>query len=166
MSGKIALVIGATSGVGEATALELASQNVSVTLVGRDVERGKAILKKCGELGTGVHAFESVDISLVANVKAFAAKYKASTPHLDYLILTAGILTDGTRRETKEENDIVLAVSYYARFVIFKELEDLIKSSKTRTISVLAPGKGTVSFSHTHPFRSSPFHFLSEHPFS
>eukprot|EP00981_Chlorochromonas_danica_P001314 scaffold281_cov282-Ochromonas_danica.AAC.14 len=51
LPGKRAIVIGGTSGIGEGIARRLAKAQVSITIVGRDADRGQAIVKELGELG-------------------------------------------------------------------------------------------------------------------
>ena len=49
MSGKVCLVTGATSGIGEVTARELASRGATVVLVGRNRERCEASVQRIRE---------------------------------------------------------------------------------------------------------------------
>ncbi|MDT5195618.1 MAG: hypothetical protein QOH20_2372, partial [Mycobacterium sp.] len=45
LRGKTALVTGATSGIGRAAAVQLASQGASVVVHGRNAERGQAVVE-------------------------------------------------------------------------------------------------------------------------
>lgn len=62
VAGKVALITGATSGIGRATALALARQGARVVLVGRDAERGRAVARKA-EITGGTALFLAADLS-------------------------------------------------------------------------------------------------------
>jgi len=51
LAGKVIIVTGATSGIGEATAIEIAREGGRVVLAGRRKERGEAIIRTIREAG-------------------------------------------------------------------------------------------------------------------
>jgi NAD(P)-dependent dehydrogenase (short-subunit alcohol dehydrogenase family) len=61
LSGKTALVTGATSGIGKATALALAAAGASVAVSGRDKEKGQAVVDAITAAG-GEATFIAADL--------------------------------------------------------------------------------------------------------
>jgi NAD(P)-dependent dehydrogenase (short-subunit alcohol dehydrogenase family) len=68
-AGKVALITGATSGIGAATALAFARRGADIIVVGRDATRGEEVARGC--VGSGGEAlFFQADVSQPANVAA------------------------------------------------------------------------------------------------
>src|SRR5258707_2422007 len=62
LEGKVALVTGATSGIGKAAAIQLAAQGAEVIVHGRDANRGAAVVAEI-EKGGGSARFVAADMS-------------------------------------------------------------------------------------------------------
>src|SRR5258708_9431215 len=61
LEGKVALVTGATSGIGKAAAIQLAAQGATVIVHGRDADRGAAVVAEI-ENGGGSARFVGADL--------------------------------------------------------------------------------------------------------
>jgi NAD(P)-dependent dehydrogenase (short-subunit alcohol dehydrogenase family) len=61
LDGKVALVTGATSGIGQAAALQLAAQGATVIVHGRDTNRGAAVVAEIENSG-GTARFVSAEL--------------------------------------------------------------------------------------------------------
>ena len=92
LSGKVALVTGASSGIGRAMAQTLAAEGVKLALVGRSAERLQAVAKK-------LSAVESLvlpaDLSRPADVERVAAESLARFGRIDILLANAGLYIPG-----------------------------------------------------------------------
>lgn len=76
-SGKIMLVTGATSGIGRAVALRGAKEGATVIAVGRNEERGNAVVEAI-ENKEGKAVFKKCDVSDKEAVKNFLRKSRKS----------------------------------------------------------------------------------------
>ncbi len=85
LEGKVALVTGATSGIGQAAALQLAAQGATVIVHGRDVERGGEVVKEIESAG-GSARFVGADLSQPAE----ALRLAAEVGDVDILVNNAG----------------------------------------------------------------------------
>jgi NAD(P)-dependent dehydrogenase (short-subunit alcohol dehydrogenase family) len=99
LRGKVALVTGATSGIGRATALRFAEEGAQVTLVGRS--RG-ALAEVAAEIGArGGEAFAVVaDVTKEEDAERVVRETIDDFGALDVLVNAAGILANGTVETT------------------------------------------------------------------
>ena len=87
---KVALVTGATAGIGEATAIALAKAGFDVVLAGRRADRLEAAAAKVRSEGREALAVPT-DVADPASVDAMFAKTKEKFGRLDFLFNNAGI---------------------------------------------------------------------------
>jgi NAD(P)-dependent dehydrogenase (short-subunit alcohol dehydrogenase family) len=86
LEGKVALVTGATSGIGQATAVQLAAQGATVIVHGRDVTRGVAVVAEIANRG-GSARFVGVELSEPAE----ALRLAREAGDVDILVNNAGV---------------------------------------------------------------------------
>ena len=91
MKSKTVLITGATSGIGKATALELAHQGAQIVFNSRDQERGEEVKSELIRKthNPSVHVLPC-DFSSLGQVKRFAEEFLATFESLDILINNAG----------------------------------------------------------------------------
>jgi NADP-dependent 3-hydroxy acid dehydrogenase YdfG len=98
MAGKldstVALVTGASSGIGEATALALAAEGAHVAIAARRRDRLEALAQKIEALGVEALVLEA-DITQVADAKAVVDKTAAAFGRLDTVVNNAGVMLLG-----------------------------------------------------------------------
>ncbi|EPE10406.1 short-chain dehydrogenase [Ophiostoma piceae UAMH 11346] len=85
---KKALIVGATSGIGEALAIKLAETGTEVIAVGRRQDRLDALTRKAPK---GTISTQTLDITDLPAIPSFAASLTAAHPDLDAIILNSGV---------------------------------------------------------------------------
>lgn len=95
LQGLVALVTGATSGLGRAMALLFAREGAAVAVCGRSAERGAAVVQAIAAAG-GRAAFFAADVTDPAAVAGLVAGVLASFGRIDILVNNAGISIPGT----------------------------------------------------------------------
>ncbi|WP_298065698.1 SDR family NAD(P)-dependent oxidoreductase [uncultured Mailhella sp.] len=91
LKGKVALVTGATSGIGEACAKLFAAHGARVVLSGRNEERGQAVARDIRAAG-GEAKFIACNVASEEQVKALVHDAAASYAGLDILFNNAGVM--------------------------------------------------------------------------
>jgi NAD(P)-dependent dehydrogenase (short-subunit alcohol dehydrogenase family) len=136
MKGKIVVITGATSGIGEVAAQRLAGMGARIVLVARDAARGQKSLTRLPSIGSGApHSIYYGDLSRISEAKRVAAEIAAAEPRIDVLINNAGALF-GTRRLTADNLEETFATNHMAYFVLTLGLKaNLLAASPARVVS-------------------------------
>lgn len=109
LQGKVAIVTGATSGIGEATARRFADEGATVILAGRSRERGEALAKELGERAL----FQPADVMREADIAALVDTAQARFGRLDCMFNNAGGNTPGSLESvTEQEVDYAMKLLY------------------------------------------------------
>jgi NAD(P)-dependent dehydrogenase (short-subunit alcohol dehydrogenase family) len=136
--GKLAIVTGATSGIGYEAARALAERGAHVVLAGRDgakAERAMASIRR-GHSAARVE-FRELDTASLNSVRAFAARWKAEPRPIDILLLNAGIASVPRREESADGFERQLATNYLGHFALTGLLlSHLVPSAASRIVEV------------------------------
>ena len=95
-AGKRCFVTGAASGIGRATALQLAAQGAELFLTDRDADGLAQTAADARALGAQVPEHRALDVSDYDEVAAFAADIHARHPSMDVVLNIAGVAAWGT----------------------------------------------------------------------
>lgn len=99
---KTAIITGATSGIGKATALRFAEEGADLVVTGRRVRLGKAVEAECRSKGVRC-VFVEADHSKVEDCQRVVEAALKEFNRIDILFNNAGIVTKGTAETTSEE---------------------------------------------------------------
>lgn len=137
LSGKVCLITGATSGIGEVTAQELARLGYRVVITARDQAKlESAIARIRSNSGSQVVTGLVADLSSQDQVRSLASKFIDQYDRLDVLINNAGAVYL-RRTESVDGIEMTLAGNHLAPFLLTNLLLDLLKhSSPARIINV------------------------------
>lgn len=155
LSPRRAVVVGATSGIGQGLALRLAEAGCGVMVVGRSPDRGQALVEelrrraaeKAAEQGAEceekAYSFRQLDAFSLPDCRQLANEIQKEGG-LDYLVLTQGMATMQGYTPTPVEKgglDEKLTLHYYSRALLMTALAPLLQcSSDGRCLSVLSGG--------------------------
>jgi len=136
MQGRVVVITGATSGIGQVAAERLAGMGARMVLVARDKARGEATLVRLRERAPGAaHSIHYADLSRLAEMKRVAAEIAAAEPRIDVLINNAGALF-GSRHVTEDGLELTFALNHMAYFVLTHGLRDrLLASAPARVVN-------------------------------
>ncbi|GFO55730.1 3-oxoacyl-ACP reductase [Geomonas sp. Red276] len=131
------LITGATDGLGEAVAGDLAARGATILLHGRDPSKGQRVMQKIRERsGSAKVSYFNADLSSLAEVRSLAAAVQGGSDRLDVLINNAGLGAgpDPSWRETSHDGvELRFAVNYLSHFLLTRSLLPLIKRTAERT---------------------------------
>ena len=136
MQGKVVVITGATSGIGQVAAERLAGMGARMVLVARDKGRGEAALARLRARAPGAaHSIHYADLSRLAEMKRVAAEIAAAEPRIDALINNAGALFS-SRHVTEDRLELTFALNHMAYFLLTHGLrERLLASAPARVVN-------------------------------
>lgn len=159
LKGKHALVTGANSGIGLATAYGLAARGAQVILGCRNLHKAEEarelILKSLPKASVEVI---SVDLANIMNIKSAAEVLKRRFTQLDILINNAGVMSL-TRQETRDGFEQTFGVNHLGTFTLTQALLPLIKAApegRVITLSSALHYRGHMQWDDLH-YRSRPY---------
>jgi NAD(P)-dependent dehydrogenase (short-subunit alcohol dehydrogenase family) len=147
--GRLAVVTGATGGLGYETALALAKAGAEVVLTGRDNRKGVSAIEKIShEAPDAKIAYQHLDLASLASVADFAQRMH-SRESLDLLINNAGVMALPRRQTTADGFEMQFGTNYLGHFALTARLMPLLRrASAPRVVNVssLAHRTGFIHF--------------------
>jgi NAD(P)-dependent dehydrogenase (short-subunit alcohol dehydrogenase family) len=137
LTGLLAIVTGANSGLGQATALELARARATVVIACRNTSKGeRAAAAIMEEIPTADVPVAELDLADLASVRAFAQRIAGEHDRVDLLINNAGVMAP-PRRETKDGFESQFGTNHLGHFALTGLLlGQLLAASHPRVVTV------------------------------
>jgi 3-oxoacyl-[acyl-carrier protein] reductase len=134
LNGKVALVTGASRGIGRAVALKLAGEGADVVVTATSLERAQKTADEITAMGGKALAVK-VDVSSTSDVEELFAKTAEVFGKLDILVNNAGITRDGLLMRMKDADwDAVIDTNLKGAFVCTREAIKLMGKAKGGSI--------------------------------
>lgn len=144
MDKKIALVTGASSGIGKQTACELLKKGYFVILHGRNEAKTRAVFEEIRRSGNTAVDMICADLSLKNEIKNMADEIRQKYDRLDVLINNAGGQFGNVREETSEGHEKTFAINVLAPFLLTKRLLPLLQKSEHGRVITVSSASYTV----------------------
>src|SRR5262249_49549633 len=135
-----ALITGASSGIGAATAREMALHGANVILLARRAPELEAVADECRQLGVSAHIYP-VDLADEKAVEKTAAKIKKDVGNPDVIVASAGSGRWLFSEETPpgEANQMMGATTFSAFYIIRAFMAEMLSQKSGRIVIVGSP---------------------------
>lgn len=137
LSGLVAIVTGATGGLGLETALVLAGKGAEVVLAARNPDKGTEAerLIRSRHPNAAVR-FDLLDLASLASVQGFAERHLATGRPIDILIDNAGVMALPTRQTTVDGFEMQFGTNYLSHFALVGRLLPFLIAAKARVVQL------------------------------
>ena len=160
LRGRVAVVTGASGGLGLQTASSLAAAGADVVMGMRDSEHGRAAAERVAAAaapGARVSS-EALDLASLEAVRGFAAAVLARHDRIDLLVNNAGVMA-GSLVRTAEGFEYDIGINHLGHFLLTTLLAPaLIAAAPARVVNISSRAHRSSDIIWDDPhFRSAPF---------
>jgi NADP-dependent 3-hydroxy acid dehydrogenase YdfG len=135
LRGRVALVTGASSGIGRAIALALSCQGVEMYVVGRNPDRLRETVETARQFSeiTGFN----LDLAVEGDLRSLLRDLEAKTSRLDILIHSAGVIHQDLMEHARiEDLDLQYALNVRVPYALTKSLLPLLTAARGQVVFV------------------------------
>jgi NAD(P)-dependent dehydrogenase (short-subunit alcohol dehydrogenase family) len=138
-TGKLAVVTGATGGLGYETALALAGAGANVVLAGRsDAKGAEAVRRIQSSFPKATVRFERLDLSDLASVAGFAGRMTSAGRPVNVLVNNAGVMSLPKRETTADGFERQFGTNHLGHFALTAQLLPLLMASEAPRVITVA----------------------------
>jgi len=151
MPNRVIVVTGATSGIGQALALDLAKTGETVVMVARDQERGEAARNEIGRAAKNQNIdLQLCDLSVLSSVRNLAEILKSRYPTIDVLVNNASVYKR-RRAVTVDGFEEMFAANHLGPFLLtnllLEQLQAAVQANgSARILNITAPSTVPLNF--------------------
>ncbi|AXB41624.1 SDR family oxidoreductase [Amycolatopsis albispora] len=139
LTGKLAVVTGASDGVGLGLATRLAAAGAEVIMPVRNPRKGEAALAKIRERHPGARlSLRDLDLSSLDSVAALAERLTGEGRPIHLLVNNAGVMTPPARQTTKDGFELQFGTNHLGHFALVARLLPLLREGRARVTSQIS----------------------------
>ncbi|GIJ09314.1 SDR family oxidoreductase [Micromonospora andamanensis] len=139
LSGKLAVVTGASDGVGQVLAARLAAAGAEVVLPVRNRHKGEATLARIRQQHPGATvSLRDLDLSSLTSVAALGATLRDENRPIHILINNAGVMTPPNRQLTADGFELQFGCNHLGHFALVSQLLPLLRAGHARVTSQIS----------------------------
>ena len=137
MHGKVCLITGANTGIGEVTARELAGRGARVWLACRNEAKATEAMERIRSVHPDADLeFLALDLADLGAVRAAATEFLEREVRLDVLINNAGLA--GQRGQTRDGFEMAFGVNHLGHFLLTERLRGILVESAPARVVIVA----------------------------
>jgi len=163
LSGKLAVVTGASAGLGVETARALASAGAAVVMAVRDTAKGELAAAQIREsVPDAKLEVRTLDLGNLASIRAFGERFRADHQQLHLLINNAGVMAS-PQEQTDDGFDLQLGTNHLGHFALTAELLPALRAAAetgadVRIVNLSSRGhfRGGINWDDPH-YRTRPY---------
>ncbi|QIQ06074.1 SDR family oxidoreductase [Streptomyces liangshanensis] len=149
LTGRLAVVTGASDGVGRALAGRLALAGAEVLLAVRNPDKGAAAVARIRAAVPGaVVSVGVLDLASLASVADFAKRLNQAGRAVDLLVNNAGVMAPATRHTTADGHELQLGTNHLGHFALTAQILPLLRAGRARvtTLTSSAARSGRINW--------------------
>jgi NAD(P)-dependent dehydrogenase (short-subunit alcohol dehydrogenase family) len=150
LSGKLAVVTGANSGLGLGLATRLSAAGADVVMAIRNRTKGEAAIEEIrAKVPAAKLTIKSLDLSSLASVAALGEELNAEGRPVDILINNAGVMQPPERQTTDDGFELQFGSNHLGHFALTGHLLPLLRAAgnaRVTTLSSLAARMGGINW--------------------
>ncbi|KUG51144.1 short-chain dehydrogenase [Serinicoccus chungangensis] len=136
LTGRRALVTGASDGIGLGIAARLAAAGAEVVMPVRNPDKGEAAVDRISDRHPAARLrLESLDLSSLSSVAALGERLGAEGAPINLLVNNAGVMTSPDRQVTEDGFELQLGINHLGHHALTAHLLPLLRDGRARVVS-------------------------------